>query len=203
MTNNKTEGVKPVKERDTLDLLNLVCELHARALVYGTKELHDASVEARKELESRLSPSPPPPPGVEQRAKEIVDLFQRFMPKEIAVDDPKQVAMYQAYHKFKEWSTQSIAGSESQGREAHSQNSECPMCGGSGVFEPALCDVEGCKNEVSSQGCSWRETGYWCICYKHSAAARFGEPQPKMKQSAIEREASRDADGILPPTSPK
>lgn len=46
--------MKTVKERDDLDLLTLVCELHARSLMYMTKELHDANVEARQELESRI-----------------------------------------------------------------------------------------------------------------------------------------------------
>lgn len=46
--------MKTVKERDDLDLLTLVCELHARSMAAGTKVLHDASVEAREELESRL-----------------------------------------------------------------------------------------------------------------------------------------------------
>ena len=45
---------KPVKERDTLDLLELVCQLHSRSLNIGTKEMHDAYVEARQELESRI-----------------------------------------------------------------------------------------------------------------------------------------------------
>jgi hypothetical protein len=46
--------MKTVKERDDLDLLTLVCELHARSIMHMTKELHDASVEARQELESRI-----------------------------------------------------------------------------------------------------------------------------------------------------
>lgn len=43
------------KERNNLDLLVLVCELHSRALNYGTEELHRAYWEARNELESRLA----------------------------------------------------------------------------------------------------------------------------------------------------
>jgi len=46
--------MKTVKERDDLDLLELVCELHSRSIMYMTKELHDASIEARQELESRI-----------------------------------------------------------------------------------------------------------------------------------------------------
>lgn len=44
----------PVTERTTLDLLELVCQLHARSLMYMTKEMHDASAEARQELERRI-----------------------------------------------------------------------------------------------------------------------------------------------------
>lgn len=64
------------------------------------------------------------------------------------------------------------------------------------------CDVDGCENEGASGGNSWRETGYWTTCYKHSAESREGKPQPKMKQPAIDREASRDANGYLPAPSP-
>lgn len=45
---------KPVKERTNLDLLELVCQLHSRALQYPSKEMHDAYMEARQELEARL-----------------------------------------------------------------------------------------------------------------------------------------------------
>lgn len=47
---------KPVKERHNLDLLQLVCELYSKALAYPSKEMHDAYVEARLELENRLAP---------------------------------------------------------------------------------------------------------------------------------------------------
>lgn len=62
----------------------------------------------------------------------------------------------------------------------------------------AGCDVEGCAGWVVAQGGMWRETGYWCLCSKHSQAHRDGKPQPKMKQRAIDREASRGSDGCLP-----
>lgn len=71
-------------------------------------------------------------------------------------------------------------------------------------YEPEIepyfgwCDVEGCDNEGCSGGNAWRETGYWTVCSKHSAANRKGETQPKMKQEAIDRENSRGTDGILP-----
>lgn len=48
--------MKTVKERETLDLLDLVCQLSGRCLTAGTKEMHDAYFEARKELESRILP---------------------------------------------------------------------------------------------------------------------------------------------------
>ena len=61
-----------------------------------------------------------------------------------------------------------------------------------------LCDVEDCKHESCNGGGCWRETGYWSVCSKHSQQHREGLPQPKMKQSAIDRENSRDEDGYLP-----
>jgi hypothetical protein len=65
--------------------------------------------------------------------------------------------------------------------------------------EIAQCDVEGCKSNVSSGGCAWEETGYWSVCSQHAGESRNGKPQPKMKQSAIDRENSRDkTTGYLP-----
>ena len=47
--------MKTLKERNNIELLELVCELHFRVLTYGNnKEQHNAYIEARKELESRL-----------------------------------------------------------------------------------------------------------------------------------------------------
>ncbi len=62
------------------------------------------------------------------------------------------------------------------------------------IYEPYFgwCDVEGCENEGCSGGNAWNETGFWTVCYKHSAMYRNGAPQPLMKQSAIDRENSRD-----------
>src|SRR3990172_6165415 len=54
------------------------------------------------------------------------------------------------------------------------------------------CDVSRCKNEGCSGGVAWKETGYWTVCTKHAASCRNGDVQPKMKQSAIKREKSRD-----------
>lgn len=61
-------------------------------------------------------------------------------------------------------------------------------------YEPYFgwCDVQKCKNEGVCGGMGWRETGYWTLCSKHSAMAREGKKQPKMNQSAINRESKRD-----------
>lgn len=66
-------------------------------------------------------------------------------------------------------------------------------------YEPyyGWCDVEGCENEGANGGGCWRETGYWTVCSKHSQEYREGKPQPPMKQSAIDREKRRGADGVL------
>jgi hypothetical protein len=46
---------KPVKERDSLDLLELVCELHSRSLNQPrNKNMHDAYIEAKQEMERRI-----------------------------------------------------------------------------------------------------------------------------------------------------
>jgi len=63
------------------------------------------------------------------------------------------------------------------------------------------CNVEGCQNEGANGGNCWRGTGYWTVCSKHASEYRAGKPQPKMKQSAIEREKRRGDDGILAPES--
>jgi len=65
-------------------------------------------------------------------------------------------------------------------------------------FDGGICDVKGCAEWVVTQGGMWAETGYWCLCDKHSSAAFKGKPQPEMKQRAIDREASRGEDGCLP-----
>jgi hypothetical protein len=46
--------MKTLQERDNLDLLELVCQLGKRTMLIETKKTHDAYMEARKELESRL-----------------------------------------------------------------------------------------------------------------------------------------------------
>lgn len=63
-----------------------------------------------------------------------------------------------------------------------------------GEDEPYMgwCDVDGCTNEASANGMYYKDTGYWRLCPKHSQLARDGNPQPKMKQSSIDRENSRD-----------
>jgi len=78
-TNNQQEQLpKPVKERDTKDLLELVCQLHSRALNFPSKEMHDAYVEARNELESRLEPYTPPVEDGKQ-VGDVVNSIVRIM----------------------------------------------------------------------------------------------------------------------------
>jgi hypothetical protein len=46
---------KTVESRDTLDLLELVCQLHSRSLNQPrNKNMHNAYVEARQEMERRI-----------------------------------------------------------------------------------------------------------------------------------------------------
>ena len=59
------------------------------------------------------------------------------------------------------------------------------------------CDVDGCLGVSGCNGMYWRP-GYWCLCSKHSDLARGGAERPPMKQSSIDREASRLADGTFP-----
>lgn len=59
------------------------------------------------------------------------------------------------------------------------------------------CDVSGCENEGCCGGTQWKQTGFWVLCSKHSADARDGKPQPKMKRYAISREQQRDNEGVL------
>lgn len=46
--------MKKLKERDNIDLLELVLELHSRALNYPSVIIHNAYITARKELETRF-----------------------------------------------------------------------------------------------------------------------------------------------------
>lgn len=62
--------IKPVKDRTDLNLLELVCQLHARSLRAGTKEMHEASREARVELENRLKVYAQSKPIVTDRLQE-------------------------------------------------------------------------------------------------------------------------------------
>jgi len=55
-------------------------------------------------------------------------------------------------------------------------------------MDGAICDVEGCAGWVTSGGINWRETGYWCLCHEHGFSK---EPQPKMKQRAMDKEARK------------
>jgi len=67
-------------------------------------------------------------------------------------------------------------------------------------YEPYFgwCNVEGCENEGANGGGCWPETGYWTVCSKHAAEYRAGQPQPKMQQKYIDKEATRLPDGTLP-----
>ena len=61
------------------------------------------------------------------------------------------------------------------------------------------CDVDECDEISCNGGGYWRDTGYWSVCSKHAQDYRDNKPQPKMKQSAIDRENSRDKKtGYLP-----
>lgn len=53
-----TVMIKTLKERDNSDLLELVCQLNCRCLLNTSvsKEVNDAYVEARNEMERRLTP---------------------------------------------------------------------------------------------------------------------------------------------------
>lgn len=66
-------------------------------------------------------------------------------------------------------------------------------------YEPYFgwCDVKGCENEGCMGGGVWADTGYWTVCSKHSDDYRKGKPKPKMKETAIKRESSRDEKGYL------
>lgn len=64
------------------------------------------------------------------------------------------------------------------------------------------CDVEGCEGVSCNGGGCWRDTGYWSVCPIHAQQFRDGKPQPRMKQSAIDKEATRLPDGTLPPSPP-
>lgn len=62
-----------------------------------------------------------------------------------------------------------------------------------------VCDVDGCDDEARDGGGCWRETGYRSVCRKHFHLYRDGGLQPKMKESAIAKEATRDpVTGYLP-----
>ncbi|HDY87314.1 MAG TPA: hypothetical protein ENH82_04260 [bacterium] len=59
------------------------------------------------------------------------------------------------------------------------------------------CDADECEGVSCNGGGCWRDTGFWSVCPKHSQEYRDGKPQPKMKESSIEREKRRGKDGIL------
>ncbi len=65
---------KSVKERDNLDLLELVCQLNGRLTTFPSEAMHDAYWEARKELEGRLSRLPVEQPLGVEPDRAIADL---------------------------------------------------------------------------------------------------------------------------------
>ena len=67
---DKQAEIKTPKERDSIDLLELVCQLHSRSLMHQTKILHDAYVEVRQELELRITKLE------SEKEKEAVDLLE-------------------------------------------------------------------------------------------------------------------------------
>lgn len=90
MQDNKAAiGPKPVKERDNIDLLELVCQLHSRALNFPSEEMHNAYVEARKELETRLSPVPV------QGIKSKEAILKEYVLQDAEMD----LDMYESWHK--------------------------------------------------------------------------------------------------------
>lgn len=78
MTNEQLK-LKTPKERDSLDLLELVCQLHSRALNYPSKEMHNTYREARNELESRLQK--------QQEEKHDVIKFAVWLDKNYGISD--------------------------------------------------------------------------------------------------------------------
>jgi hypothetical protein len=65
------------------------------------------------------------------------------------------------------------------------------------VDDPTMeCDVEGCHQWRAPQ-IIW-DGFYSCICDRHFAEYCLKKLRPPMKQSAIDREASRDKNGHLP-----
>ena len=68
---NNVMEIKPVKDRDNNDLLELTLQLHNRALAYPSKEMHDAYIQARTELETRFKQSQS---GAEQEGWISVDI---------------------------------------------------------------------------------------------------------------------------------
>ena len=58
------------------------------------------------------------------------------------------------------------------------------------------CDIKGCHQWRSAQ-IHW-DGIYVLICSKHFGDYCQKKPLPQLKQAAIDREASRDSNGILP-----
>lgn len=64
------------------------------------------------------------------------------------------------------------------------------------------CDVDGCHKQSTNGGCYWKEAGYWRLCSEHFTYGFQGNQQPPMKQSALDREVTRNKQtGNLPSES--
>jgi hypothetical protein len=103
---NNTIEPTPVKDRDNLDLLELVCQLHARSLSYPSKEMHDAAVEARKELELRLTAyastlSEVSDAEIEAEVAELYPIYDGLGELNIMIREAENRAFYSgaAYHR--------------------------------------------------------------------------------------------------------
>ena len=80
----------PVKERDDLNLFNLVCELSGRFAIHQNETLHKAYVEARTEMEARIagrSASIEIEKQKDERIKELEDGLHEIKNKCSSADD--------------------------------------------------------------------------------------------------------------------
>jgi hypothetical protein len=69
----------------------------------------------------------PQPATKEEELNTVLDLFERFMPKNVALDNHKEMAMYEAFHRMKKLSEQPKTYTESEVREAFSEGYEAAI----------------------------------------------------------------------------
>jgi len=116
---NKKLIFKTPKERDNLDLLELVCELNGRSLLHATEKLHDAYWEARNELALRLNPDQPTESVSQNEINlaiengELVDKIQSLT---------QQLEEYKKEEK--DWATMSIQMDKLESLESQLQQKE-------------------------------------------------------------------------------